>query len=86
LGLGINCPLIGEAKYNPKKKNVPIKLGERVMEPLGLDIKDRHNFPMSIHLAEVLVPLSDGSRFSVVKAEYPPLFAKIIKCLSLLKK
>jgi hypothetical protein len=78
--------LIGEAKYNLKQKNMPIKLSRDALEPLGLNASSWRQVPLTIHLAEVLVPLSDGSRFSVIKANYPPLFTKLVKCLSLFKK
>ncbi|KAI6191399.1 putative ribosomal pseudouridine synthase [Aphelenchoides bicaudatus] len=73
LGLGINCPLIGDAKYNLKKKNMPLHMGQKALEALGLGTKDSDRVPMTIHLAEVLVPLSDGSRFTVIKADYSPM-------------
>jgi len=88
LALGINCPLIGESKYNPKKMDAPVRLTAGILQSLGLKINHSRNVPMFAHLAEILVPIGtgSGSRFSVIKSNYPPLFTSVVKGLSLLRK
>ncbi|CAD5208465.1 unnamed protein product [Bursaphelenchus xylophilus] len=86
LSNGIGCPLIGESKYNGLHPNTPVRLGPRIMNYLGLPETQARKVPMFIHHAEALVPLGNGSRFSVVKAPYSPVFMYAVKALGLMKK
>ncbi|CAD5205701.1 unnamed protein product [Bursaphelenchus okinawaensis] len=86
LSNGIGCPLIGEVKYNGLAPNTPVKLGPLVLNKLGLHESQFRKVPMFIHLSETLVPLGNGSRFSVVKAPYSPVFTFAVKALGLFKK
>jgi 23S rRNA-/tRNA-specific pseudouridylate synthase len=86
LAYGINCPLLGEAKYNTKEKDVPINLNPRILEALEMKPDAKRKIPMLIHLAEVLIPIGSGSKFSVIKAPYPMLFVNTLRYLSLFKK
>ncbi|KAI6243779.1 putative ribosomal pseudouridine synthase [Aphelenchoides fujianensis] len=86
LAFGLNCPLIGEAKYNPRTADRPVALSNRVLEPLGWRPADFRKVPTFLHLAETLLPLPDRTRFSVVKAPLPAHFQHVLKLLSLAKK
>ncbi|KAI6205808.1 RNA pseudouridylate synthase domain-containing protein 4 [Aphelenchoides besseyi] len=86
LAFGVNCPLIGEQKYNPNELDKNIALSNRALEPLGFQSKDFRKIPMFIHLAETLIPKRDKTQFSVVKAPMPTYFLNALKSLSLLKK
>jgi hypothetical protein len=78
--------VIGEAKYNPQRKDLPARMTDSTLTSLGLKKGGSRKMPIFMHLAETLVPLGSGSRFTVVKAPMPPLFMKVVKLLSLFKK
>ncbi|KAI6210616.1 RNA pseudouridylate synthase domain-containing protein 4 [Aphelenchoides besseyi] len=86
LAFGVNCPLVGEQKYNPNELDKNIALSNRALKPLGFQAKNYRKIPMFIHLAETLIPKENKTQFSVVKAPMPTYFLNALKSLSLLKK
>ncbi|MFH4982515.1 hypothetical protein AB6A40_009224 [Gnathostoma spinigerum] len=84
LGLGINCPIFGDAKYNPRRKFDPPKIPPVAMQSLSISGNDYRQLPLYLHLKEVILPVN-RSRVSI-KAPMPSFFTYTLKHLKLLKR
>ncbi|KHN79663.1 RNA pseudouridylate synthase domain-containing protein 4 [Toxocara canis] len=86
LGLGLSCPIIGDAKYSGKNEFQPTKLPADTMRRLQLTGNQYRRLPMYLHLSEVSIPVaSPGSRTINIRAPLPAFFVHTLKKLRLMK-
>uniref|UniRef100_A0AC34QH22 Pseudouridine synthase RsuA/RluA-like domain-containing protein n=1 Tax=Panagrolaimus sp. JU765 TaxID=591449 RepID=A0AC34QH22_9BILA len=88
LGYGINCPVIGDKKYNHIGQKSPQTLSSGIMSRFEMTPKNLRKLPMFLHLNEVYIDdLVTKNQFNAsIRAPMPDFFKFALKQLSLLLK